>query len=248
MLPGRNGAFHLFRAFGINVYLHWTWFIAAALLVQWRPSGMSAAGELIDLLCIFGIVLAHEFGHALACRSVGGVANQIVLWPLGGVAYVRPPMRPGAALWSIVAGPLVNVVLVPVLTGLFYAAEGHLRIHAPATGAGGLLGFLWAANLGLLIFNMMPIYPLDGGQTLQAVLWFFMGLARSLRAAAAIGMIAGIVGAGALVLWTVQAPEGQGSPLMLWLIAVFIVLRSWEGFKTARLLAAAEAAGLRIEG
>ena len=176
MLPGRNGAFHLFRVFGINVYVHWTWFIAAAVLVHWRPSGMSAAGELIDLLAIFGIVLAHEFGHALACRSVGGVANQIVLWPLGGVAYVRPPVRPGAALWSIVAGPLVNVVLVGVLTGLYVLVEGG--VHEPATRAGRLLEFLWAANLGLLIFNMLPIYPLDGGQTLQAVLWFFLGLVR----------------------------------------------------------------------
>ena len=56
----------------------------------------------------------HEFGHALACRQVGGKANQIMLWPLGGVAYVSPPQRPGAMLWSIAAGPLVNVVLVPV--------------------------------------------------------------------------------------------------------------------------------------
>jgi len=241
MLPGKNGAIHLFRAAGISVYLHWTWFIAAALLVQWRPSGMSAAGELIDLLAIFAIVLAHEFGHALACRSVGGVANQIVLWPLGGVAYVRPPVRPGAALWSIAAGPLVNVVLVPVLTGLYYVVEGGLG--EPTSRAGNLLAFLWAANLGLLIFNMLPIYPLDGGQTLQAILWFFIGLARSLRATAVIGMIAGTAGAAALVVWTLRARDGEPVPIMLWLVAGFVVLRSWEGFKAARLLARAEAAG-----
>lgn len=246
MLPGRNGAVHLFRAFGINVYLHWTWFIAAAVLVQWRPSGMSAAAELVDLMAIFGIVLAHEFGHALACRSVGGVANQIVLWPLGGVAYVRPPLRPGAALWSIVAGPLVNVALVGVLTGLYYLVERGF--HDPVTPAGRLLEFLWAANLGLLIFNMLPIYPLDGGQTLQAILWFFLGLPRSLRAVATIGMIAGTLGAAALVVWTLRSPSQEGVPIMLWLVAGFVVLRSWEGYKTARLLAAAEAAGLRIEG
>jgi hypothetical protein len=66
----------------------------------------------------FLIVTLHEFGHALACRQVGGQANQIVLWPLGGVAYVDPPPRPGATLWSIAAGPLVNVVLLPILLGL----------------------------------------------------------------------------------------------------------------------------------
>jgi Zn-dependent protease len=58
--------------------------------------------------------LFHEFGHALACRQVGGQADLIVLWPLGGVAYVSPPPRPGALLWRIAAGPLVNVLLVPV--------------------------------------------------------------------------------------------------------------------------------------
>ena len=62
----------------------------------------------------FCIVLTHEFGHQLACRSVGGKTHDIVLWPLGGVAYVSPPQRPGAQLWSIAAGPLVNVVLIPI--------------------------------------------------------------------------------------------------------------------------------------
>ena len=61
------------------------------------------------------IVLIHEFGHQLACRSVGGQTHDIVLWPLGGVAYVSPPQRPGAQLWSIAAGPLVNVILFPIL-------------------------------------------------------------------------------------------------------------------------------------
>ena len=77
---------------------------------------------MLEYLALFVIVLLHEFGHALACRQVGGQADQIVLWPLGGVAYVAPPPRPGATLWSIAAGPLVNVVLVPVLTILWFWA------------------------------------------------------------------------------------------------------------------------------
>ena len=70
-------------------------------------------------------MLTHEFGHQLACRSVGGQTHDIVLWPLGGVAYVTPPQRPGAQLWSIAAGPLVNVVLVPVLSVLV-SVSSHL--------------------------------------------------------------------------------------------------------------------------
>src|SRR5437016_10121848 len=76
----------------------------------------SLTWNVLEYLALFIIVLLHEFGHALACRQVGGKADQIVLWPLGGVAYVAPPQRPGATLWSIVAGPLVNVILAPILT------------------------------------------------------------------------------------------------------------------------------------
>ena len=81
----------------------------------------SLVWNVLEYLALFAIVLLHEFGHALACRQVGGKANQIVLWPLGGVAYVAPPPRPGATLWSIAAGPLVNVALAPVLIGALFA-------------------------------------------------------------------------------------------------------------------------------
>lgn len=70
--------------------------------------------NIAEYLALFGIVLLHEFGHALACRQVGGKAERVVLWPLGGIALVQPPPRPGALLWSIAAGPLVNLVLVPL--------------------------------------------------------------------------------------------------------------------------------------
>ncbi len=80
-----------------------------------RDSYSSVTWNVLEYLALFLIVTIHEFGHALACRQVGGTANQIVLWPLGGVAYVDPPPRPGATLWSIAAGPLVNVALLPVL-------------------------------------------------------------------------------------------------------------------------------------
>src|SRR5207237_7029453 len=79
--------------------------------------------NILEYLSLFGIVLMHECGHALACRQVGGRADQIVLWPLGGVAYVDPPPRPGATLWSIAAGPLLTVVLMPLLLIALFAAQ-----------------------------------------------------------------------------------------------------------------------------
>ncbi len=89
-----NG-FRLFKVFGITVYLHWSWFLIAIYELQSRKSSYQWFGwNIAEYLSLFAIVLMHEFGHALACRSVGGKAERIVLWPLGGVAYVSPPMRP----------------------------------------------------------------------------------------------------------------------------------------------------------
>src|ERR1700722_8618423 len=114
MFPA-NGI-RLFKIFGITVFLHWSWFVMAIYEVQVRENEYHGAigYNIAEYLALFGIVLLHEFGHALACRSVGGKAERIVLWPLGGVAYVSPPQRPGAMLWSICAGPLVNVALIPL--------------------------------------------------------------------------------------------------------------------------------------
>lgn len=234
MLPGPGGAYRLFTAFGINVYLHWTWFLLAAFAVQFRPHDWSAGERLAAIVGVFGIVLLHEFGHSLACRSVGGRADQIVLWPLGGVAFVQPPVRPGAVLWSIVAGPLVNVLLAPAFYGAWLLA-GNLTGDSQLTS---MLWLLWQINMLLLIFNMLPVYPLDGGQTLQALLWFVVGRVRSLRIAAWTGVVIGVAaGVAMLVL----------GDIWLLVLAVFVVMRSWQGVRLAELLARAEAAGIPIE-
>src|SRR5436190_20467024 len=106
----RNGSVRLFRFAGIDLFLHWSWFLVAAYEINGRSRTYSSlTWNVLEYVALFLIMMLHEFGHALACRQVGGNANRIVLWPLGGVAYVDPPPRPGATLWSIAAGPLVNV-------------------------------------------------------------------------------------------------------------------------------------------
>lgn len=223
----RKGSIHLFRLAGIDLFLHWSWFFVAAFEIAGRPKTYSSLiWNVLEYLALFLIVGIHEFGHALACRQVGGVANQIVLWPLGGVAYVNPPPRPGATLWSIAAGPLVNVALIPIL-GLLYVASGSLGwaqsmpdIHA------FLRAILWI-NAGLLIFNMLPIYPLDGGQILRSLLWFPLGRARSLMAATVIGFI-GVAGLLALALWI--------HSVWFVILSVFILMNCWSGLQHARAL------------
>src|SRR5215469_2440780 len=124
-MPTHRGSFRIFRLLGIDVYLHWTWFLIVPFRIFYLHYGhySSPIWYVFECLALFLIVLMHEFGHSLACRQVGGTADQIVLWPLGGVAYVSPPQRPGAMLWSIAAGPLVNVALFPVFLTLWLCSN-----------------------------------------------------------------------------------------------------------------------------
>lgn len=227
MISLQKGSLRLFRLAGIQVYLHWSWFLVAAYSVSVRRALYSdVTFAIAEYLALFAIVLMHEFGHALACRQVGGQSNQIVLWPLGGIAYVKAPHRPGATLWAIAAGPLVNVLLVPVTYAfLFWAVRTPLAETSPDLPRfAQMVLFL---NLGLLVFNLLPVYPLDGGQVLQSILWFFVGYARSLI----IASIAGFVGVlGIVALFYLLDPDS------LWtlVLAVFLGSRCWQSYTYAR--------------
>jgi len=223
----RQGSFRLFRFAGITVYLHWSWFLIALVEINARQRAYSSpVWNVLEYVALFAIVMTHEFGHALACRQVGGNANQIVLWPLGGVAYVDPPMRPGATLWSIAAGPLVNVALVPILAALtwFSRSQGWDQTMRDFDV---FLQAVWWTNIVLLLFNLLPIYPLDGGQILRSLLWFGIGRARSLLVAVIVGFV-GMAGMVALAVWARSVWFG--------ILAVFILLNCWTGLQQAQAL------------
>lgn len=223
----RQGSLHFFRFAGIDVFLHWSWFVVALFEINARAGSYSSPlWNVLEYLALFVIVTMHEYGHALACRQVGGSANRIVLWPLGGVAFVDPPPRAGANLWSIAAGPLVNVALLPI-TGL--AVIGARAAGWPHTmgDAYSLVVAIFWTNAVLLVFNLLPIYPLDGGQILRSLLWFIFGRARSLMIATAFGVI-GVVGLGLLAL--------RREDIWLGLIAIFAATNCWAGWKHARVL------------
>lgn len=226
-MPGRQGSIRLFSYSGIDVFLHWSWFLVAMYEIRGGLGTYSSVGwNIAEYLALFLIVTIHEFGHGLACRQVGGFANRIVLWPMGGVAYVDPPPRPGATLWSIAAGPLVNVALFPIL---WLVVRGSRIAGLPATQHDLflLLQTVFYINFGLLVFNILPIYPLDGGQILRSLLWFVMGRARSLMVSTILGLI-GVLGFIALAI--VRQSIWVGA------IAVFVLLNCWGGFQHARVL------------
>ena len=227
MPSASQGSIRLFRFSGIDVFLHWSWFLVAAYEIQTRKGSYSSVTwNVLEYLALFLIVMIHEFGHALACRQVGGRADRIVLWPLGGVAYVDPPPRPGATLWSIAAGPLVNVVLLPILFAVVVVGRSA-GWAATMPDVYQLVRAISFINLGLLIFNILPVYPLDGGQILRSLLWFVLGRARSLMVAAIIGLI-GVVGFIGLALWRQDVWLGA--------IALFMLMSCWGGLKQAKAL------------
>lgn len=215
--PAPSGTVKLFTFRGIRVFLHWTWAIIALWQIE-RGKGFYDnwlwAGA--EYLSLFGIVLLHEFGHAFATRQTGGRADTILLWPFGGIAFVQAPPRPGAHLWGLAAGPLVNVALWPV----FYALYRWMTPGMENADAAQFLGTLFYINTGLLIFNMLPIYPLDGGQILRTLLWFKFGPLNSLRAATTLGLVLGAALGLYAAVWL--------KSLWLAVIAGLIVFQCWK--------------------
>jgi Zn-dependent protease len=222
MFGRHQGSIPLFRFAGVDVFLHWSWFLVAVFEINSRVGKYSSiAWNVLEYLALFLLVLLHEYGHALACKNVGGIATRIVLWPLGGLAYVDPPPRPGATLWSIAAGPLVNVVFFPIFFILFVIIQS-LGWAKSVPNAYQLVLAVTVINMVLLVFNLLPIYPLDGGQILRSLLWFVLGKARSLMAATLIGFL-GVAG---LIVFAFRA----GS-VWFGVMSLFIVLNCWAGLK-----------------
>ncbi len=222
MLVSRQGSIHLFRFADVDVFLHWSWFVVAVFEINARAGRYSSvAWNVLEYLALFVIVLLHEYGHALACRQLGGIASQIVLWPLGGVAYVDPPPRPGATLWSIAAGPLVNVALFPILF-MFLILSGAFGWSRTMPNLHELVRAVFTINVVLLVFNMLPVYPLDGGQILRSLLWFAIGRARSLMAATLIGFV-GVAGLIVLAL--------KIGSVWFGVLSFFMLMNCWGGLK-----------------
>jgi Zn-dependent protease len=210
-------SFKLGRFLGIDVFLHFTFLIL--LLVIWGSSlltrGPSAALEATALwVSIFGCVLLHEYGHALAARAYGIGTRDITLLPIGGLARLeRMPDKPGQEILVALAGPAVNVVIAAILGVIILAGGGFQPFSELDVARGGFLQRLFTINLGLVVFNMLPAFPMDGGRVLRGLLALGMDHTKATRIAAAIGQ-------GMAVLFVIVAFFGKAP--MLFLIAFFV--------------------------
>ena len=177
------------RYFGINVRLHFTLLIYAYLRATSFPDlGWGLAFVAGLYLCI----LLHEFGHALAARWCDGEANDILLWPLGGLAFVRPAFNPTAHLITTVAGPFVTLVLWLAFSALSRVLSG--MSHVPWM-VQVYVNSLSGLNLWLLLFNLIPAFPMDGGRILRDVIWHWMSAEKATAIAVWVSRVIAVLGA-----------------------------------------------------
>ena len=183
------------NAFGIGIYVHWTFLLLVAfvLLRNWGQSGPHSAFYAVALLVgIFACVVLHELGHALMAQRFGIPTRDITLYPIGGVARLeRMSERPFEEFCIAIAGPAVNVVIA----GLLFVVLPFLGLpfddsaRLPAYLKDSYLFTLAAMNIGLVLFNLVPAFPMDGGRVLRSVLVPGLGRLRATEVAANIGAI-----------------------------------------------------------
>jgi Zn-dependent protease/CBS domain-containing protein len=212
------------RLAGIDFEIHFTFPLILGLgALQWgAPHGATgAAFGILLTLALFACVALHELGHSLMARAFGVGTRRILLLPIGGVAELTQPLRrPREELLVALAGPAVNVVIAGGLSALLglKSAFGLLDPRGVLEAMEGpsvttFLGWLLGANVTLVLFNLIPAFPMDGGRVLRAILSWRLGHARATGIAARVGQ-------GFAVLFAITAVvTGE---LMLGVLAVFL--------------------------
>jgi Zn-dependent protease/CBS domain-containing protein len=205
---------------GIELYVHGTFLILLAWIgvshVVHGHGGAAALEGVLFTTTVFGIVVLHELGHALAAARYGIRTRDITLYPMGGVASLeRIPENPRQEFVVALAGPAVNVALAALLFAVLTALKLPIDVQQVQLVGGSFLTKLMWVNVSLAVFNMVPAFPMDGGRVLRAVLALRVGHDRATEIAARVGQLMAL-GFGLIGLFA--------SPMLL-----FIALFVWTG-------------------
>lgn len=229
-------------AAGIPLFLHWSFLlIPGYILLDGLLTGRAAfavASDLMLVLIVFSCVVLHELGHALAARRFGVATRDIILMPIGGVARLeRMPKRPLEELIVAIAGPAVNVLIASVLLLVTVPAVGLSALLDPDSVVLAFVGKAIVVNIVMIVFNLIPAFPMDGGRVLRAALSAGMGHLKATRIAAAVGKLMAVL-LGLTGLFVLHNP-------FLLFIAGFVFLGA--GQEAAMAEAEAVLGGLRVE-
>ena len=210
------------RIAGTEVRIHLTffllliWFGLVAGAKDGTAAGFAAVGFIV---AVFACVLAHEYGHVLMARRFGIGTRDIILLPIGGVASIeRMPDNPTQELLIALAGPAVNVVIAFVLIVFFGASFGGGQADPATIQNVDFVSRLAMINVVLVVFNLLPAFPMDGGRALKAILSYWLDKVTATRIAARIGQAAAF-GLGFLGLF--------GNPLLIF-VALFVFLAAGQ--------------------
>jgi Zn-dependent protease len=232
-------SFKIAKILGIDVRIHITFFLLLAFvgLGSYQSGGTPGAVMGVLFIClVFLCVLLHEFGHAIAARRYGIRTPDITMLPIGGVARLeRMPENPVQELVVAVAGPLVNVVIAGTLALIFGFSGDLLHLGTLDDGASNLPQKLIRVNALLVLFNMIPAFPMDGGRVLRAFLAMRLPYAHATQIAANVGQLMAF----AFGFWGIT----QGQPMLI-LIAVFVYFGAQSEAAHAQLKSVS--AGLRV--
>jgi Zn-dependent protease len=222
-----RGSFRFLRIAGIDLRVHYTFplvLLYGAVLWGGPHGGRGALFGCVLMLALFACVVLHELGHSLVARRLGIPVREIVLLPIGGMALmVRTPRRPLHELLIAAAGPLVSGLLAAAFFGLLAAwyqgpvLDAFQLVDPRLARPSGLtlLAWLSTSNLGLLLFNLIPAFPMDGGRMLRAILASVLGFQRATRIAATLGQVVAML-LGAFAVWN--------GLVLLAVVAVFIFI------------------------
>jgi len=201
-----KGSIRIATVVGIGIFIHWTFFILLAWIVAAHMAGGDSLTKVIEgvafILSLFFCIVLHELGHALTARRFGIRTRDITLLPIGGVARLEQiPERPLQEFLVAIAGPAVNLVIAVLLViPVLFLGELDQVSDLQVVGGDFLEKLMWV-NLGLIIFNMLPAFPMDGGRVLRALLASRMSRVRATHIAATVGQVIAI-GFGALGVMT----------------------------------------------
>jgi len=197
---------HLFR---IRIRVHILFILVIIFRLISAQGGLGFTAGWLAIL--FGSVLLHEFGHCFAARHVGGSADDILMWPLGGLASVDAPRMPWPQFVTVVWGPLVNVALALISGAILLTSDSLFSIYTlnPMFWFFPIGGYfiytvwiIFGINMVLLMFNLIPMYPMDAGRMLQCALWPKLGYKKATLVTTTVGMVAAVLmGLYGLVEW-----------------------------------------------